>query len=166
MRIGRKGIIKSSFDNAKFFTDLKRVTVDERKAIIKGIRDEAVPYSRGITQYRLPSGGGSYLKSIKWWQRHAKNKSYGKLYSDHPWNWGVENGTKPRKIKSKGIPMRIRRVVPGGVQAPWGTKYKPVLIDAMEIDHPGSRRFLIFRDTFLHIKHGMDRIIKNALEIK
>lgn len=155
--------IRKSLDNTRIET-VNEATFTSRNS------------ARGLIQYRLPSkSGGSYGKQNQMRISHdpvgSMGISVGEVYNDHFSAPMVEWGTKPRIVYAKGKPMKIKEVIPPLGTAPgsrdinsvpYGTKYVPSDIEAFKIQHPGSRAFLIYTETFIRLKTRIKNIMRRA----
>ena len=161
----------------KFMADLEQSLDKTRIETVNQATWNARRYAGHITPRRLPSrGGGSYGRSHNMRIHHdpvgSMGLSTGEAYNNHQWAQGVEFGTSPHKQVAKGRAMRITNVIPGYYKGrnintvPYGVKYeqkKPPL-EVLKVDHPGSRAFHIYTDTFKRLVTHMKRILKKAFK--
>jgi len=77
------------------------------------VENSAVPFAKDYARRVMPSGGGSYIDSIKWQYevyegnigppiRTARKDELGILYSDHEWAEAIEKGTRGHPIPKEG----------------------------------------------------------------
>ena len=149
-----------------FFTDINKLIKDIKTDIMDEFQKDSWAYSHKITRQRLPSGGGSYGRMIKWRNiQRDKHAFISELFNNHQYAVGVERGTPEHKIKSNFL-MRANPVLrtPRRNNPPYGTKYKKGELRAYEFDHPGARAFNIFGDTEKYINKRSNRIVDNVFK--
>lgn len=163
----RKNAVITMGEVPEFFLTLEKATIEARKAIASDLGRTGYTRAKQLTRNRLPSqDGGSYQRAMRWTVRHGKSGSTSTVYNNHPWAWGVEEGTSPRTVYAKrDKPMIIRQRLPppGGKDAPYGTKYVGVYQRKDKVYHPGSRAFYIFKDSFTEAVLKSDVIVERAL---
>ena len=172
----RHYILSTPKDVDVFMADIEKALDNTRIETVNQATHNASRYATWVASRRLPSrGGGSYG------QRHgtrihhdavgSMGLSVGEAYNDHEWAQGVEWGTKPHVEYAKtGRGMKITKVIPGYFKGrdintvPYGTKYetkKPPLA-VMKVEHPGSRKFLIYTAAFDRLVGMLGSIMRKA----
>ena len=158
----------------KFIEDLDRTIDNIRIETVNEATHQASRSARSNTQ-RLPSrGGGSYGRSHNTRINHdpvgSLGLSVGEAYNNHEWAQGVETGTSPHIQVAKGVPMKITNVIPGYFKrrnintVPYGVKYevKSPPLKVRKVEHPGSRAFHIYGDSFKTLVTRMKGILRRS----
>ena len=151
-----------------FFEELNEVLQKEvLTEIIRGSRLTLIRKARGLARERLPSGGGSYPRTIRWRDEPrgmADHTLHGSVYSNHQWAEAIEYGTRPHDIPTGGsTPMWIEDVLPAGTGATDWVRYNQTGIYRRKVRHPGARAFNIFRDALIHMTRRWRGIMNRAL---
>lgn len=135
---------------SKFIDDFHSFIRDVMGDKIFNAEKAVLGYARGLASKDLPSGGGSYLPSIRFRTMRREKEIVGELYSDHQWAAAVEYGTPMHEIESdrlmRASPLLAER---GGKERPYGTRYDyDTVVRGKRFLHPGARPFRIFTRTF------------------
>jgi hypothetical protein len=157
----RHYVLTTPVEVDKFIGDLEQSIDKTRIDFVNQATHDSSRHATWLAPRRMPSrGGGSYGRSHNTRIHHdavgSMGLSVGEAYNNHEWAQAVEWGTEPHvEIAKKGV-MRIKKVIPGYFKGrdintvPYGVKYetKRPPLEVHKVEHPGTRRFLIYTDTF------------------
>lgn len=120
-------------------------------------------FAKDYAARRLPSGGGTYLDSIKFTKQRSRKDVIGTLYSDHPFAASIELGTRPHEITPRTrkamlleqkLPERVTRY----------SKYSGETAIVKKVRHPGARAFHVFGNTARYLHKTLPKWIEWTLK--
>jgi len=129
------------------------------------IANQGVQIARRLAYDYLPSGGGSYRRSIQVRTQIERDRLDVIIESDHPFAQAIEFGTRPHLIEGRPN-LLMEDFIPGGSQrAPKGVRYIRKRVIRRRARHPGARAFHVFRDASILLRRRLPTIIdKNMRE--
>lgn len=162
------------YTTAEQFDDFMEEYLDQfdqlKEELARTVTRVTIRYARKLARERLPSKGGSYVRTIT-----AKRNNIGDgftldFFSDHQWAEAIESGTRPHEIIAHNNVLTINTFLeqdPAGVaNAGYGIGYAHVTpsVKAYEVQHPGARAFWIFRDTQTYMLGQTNRLMANVIK--
>lgn len=163
MPIRREARIKLS-ELPKFFGQELPMAINEfMNELVDESKKEMTRFATDYAKRRLPSGGGSYLGSIKFTKQRRRKDVIGTLYSDHEWAEAIEHGTQPHIIESQpGKAMSFRKKLPKN--AGRYAKYIEEDVVVTRVQHPGARAFHVFENTARYLHRTLPKWIEYTLK--